>query len=212
MVCRAAVPEKQQQQQRQQLASLPLLVAGLAAAGLIGASGAEAKVKFQQPDRPVKQFFQRDPNAPQPPKVENPAKGDGGGFKLPSFSAPSFSAPSLPNLPAGPKEVAGGIDARTIALPGAVIGIAGLGFALTKLDPGFSKVLYETVIKDSNSGAAGAGYEEVLKGGADQIGKTLNRGSGTKRIKPSKGQKPGQAGKGKGKGGSNIFAGLLGKK
>lgn len=65
------------------------------------------------------QFFQRDPNAPQPPKVENPAKGDGGGFKLPSFSAPSFSAPSLPNLPAGPKEVAGGIDARTIALPGA---------------------------------------------------------------------------------------------
>ena len=30
---------------------------------------------------------------------------------------------------------------------GAVIGIAGLGFALTKLDPGFSKVLYETVIK-----------------------------------------------------------------
>ena len=32
------------------------------------------------------------------------------------------------------------------------------------------------------------------------------------QIKPSKGQKPGQAGKGKGKGGSNIFAGLLGKK
>ena len=30
---------------------------------------------------------------------------------------------------------------------GAVVGIAGLGFALTKLDPGFSKVLYETVIK-----------------------------------------------------------------
>lgn len=37
-------------------------------------------------------------------------------------------------------------------------------------------------MQDSNSGAAGAGYEEVLKGGADQIGKTLNRGSGTKRV------------------------------
>lgn len=37
-------------------------------------------------------------------------------------------------------------------------------------------------MQDSNSSAAGAGYEEVLKGGADEIGKALNRGSGTKRV------------------------------
>ncbi len=32
-------------------------------------------------------------------------------------------------------------------LAGAVVGIVGLGFGLTKLDPGFGKVLKETVIK-----------------------------------------------------------------
>ena len=36
--------------------------------------------------------------------------------------------------------------------------------------------------QDSNSSGAGAGYEEVLKNGADAIGKGLNRGSGTKRV------------------------------
>ena len=37
-------------------------------------------------------------------------------------------------------------------------------------------------MQDSNSSGAGAGYEEVLKSGADSIGKGLNRGSGTKRV------------------------------
>ena len=50
-----AEPQQQQQQQRQQLTSLPLLVAGLAAAALVGAGDAEAKVKFQQPETPARQ-------------------------------------------------------------------------------------------------------------------------------------------------------------
>ncbi|CAL5229754.1 g13138 [Coccomyxa viridis] len=156
LVCRAQAQDKSQD------VSLQMLVAGAAAALLISASPAHAGVKFEKVQ--TKKMFQGSgapasvklPSVPSVPEVKKPGEP----IKLPSF----------------------GIDAGTIALPAAVLGIGGLGFVASKVDPGFADVFREAVVKDSTSYA---GYEQSIKSEAEKAAAKVKGGAkkATQKIK-----------------------------
>ncbi|BDA44717.1 probable cytochrome b6-f complex subunit petO, chloroplastic [Coccomyxa sp. Obi] len=155
--CRAHQKEASQQAIP---ASVKALAAGFAAALLISSSPAHAGVKFEKVVS--KKVFQNEPQAARvaAPKAEKKS------------SSSSFSLPSL------------GVDAGTLALPGAVVGLGALGVLATKLDDGFADFFSANLVKDSNSYA---GYEQALKA-ADGISVKAARATksavkaGTKKI------------------------------
>eukprot|EP01023_Acetabularia_acetabulum_P047002 TRINITY_DN4923_c0_g1_i1.p3 TRINITY_DN4923_c0_g1~~TRINITY_DN4923_c0_g1_i1.p3 ORF type:complete len:194 (-),score=51.78 TRINITY_DN4923_c0_g1_i1:303-884(-) len=129
----------------------------------LAAQPAIAGVSITQPSLKKTGFFDDKPaEVQQPKKKEFKKKGSSdssASFSAPSFSAPSFEGPSL--------------DARTVALPGAIGGIVASYYLLTAIDPKFGDVLRAGSVKDST--IDGAGYEPQLKTGSP--GK-----SGTKAI------------------------------
>eukprot|EP01026_Neomeris_dumetosa_P009335 TRINITY_DN1312_c0_g1_i1.p2 TRINITY_DN1312_c0_g1~~TRINITY_DN1312_c0_g1_i1.p2 ORF type:complete len:205 (-),score=39.78 TRINITY_DN1312_c0_g1_i1:135-749(-) len=127
------------------------LLACAAALALV-AQPASAGVTLVKPQL-KKAFFDDAPQEEAAPKKRefkqrgSKSSSSQGGVSLPSISAPSLGAPS--------------IDARSIALPGSIGAVVGLGFLLTKLDPKFGEILVDTSNKDSTT--YGVGYESRLK-------------------------------------------------
>lgn len=160
-----------------------LIAAGLTAATLLGQpSIAEAGVVIEQPK--TKKVFQGGPRPPKPAETE---VSEGGGLQLPSIGLPSISLPSisLPSigLPALP-EFSGlnitpveTLDPRTVALPGAILGITGVAYLSYKYDAGFRSMIREGMVKDSNDFA---GYEEDIDEYAAQAAGQISKG--TKKI------------------------------
>ncbi|CAL8469545.1 g9086 [Coccomyxa elongata] len=156
--CRAHQKEASQQAVP---ASVKALAAGFAAALLVSSSPAHAGVKFEKVVS--KKVFQNEPQAAavMAPKAE---KKSSSGFSLP--------VPSL------------GLDAGTLALPGAVVGLGALGVLATKLDDGFADFFSANLVKDSNGYA---GYEQALKAADGISAKAARAGksavkAGTKKI------------------------------
>ncbi|KAG2431297.1 hypothetical protein HYH02_013428 [Chlamydomonas schloesseri] len=159
--------------------------AGAAAAAFVAAaaiaSPANAGVVLQQPT--LKKAFQDDAPAPAPVKRE---------FK-------GLSAPSLPAAKEAPKVAAekpkkaeavestsGGLDPRSVALPGALALTIGGFVAASKIDNSFNDWFIEAVVKDSNNYA---GYEATLK---SDNGVTFPKvAAGTKKVKAATGSKKG---------------------
>lgn len=177
--------------------------AAFAAAALLHTSAAQAGVIMEKPN--LKKLFQSD-------EVQAPiqaVKKELTGLRPKGKSAPSVSSPAE-KQENRVSEQGGDIDPRSIALPGALIAIAGGAFALTKIDSGFGDFFAETVVKNSNDYA---GYEELIKevygpGGSGKLP------AGTKKVKASKGQKgrsPPTKGAGAGTNGSGVF-GVFGSK
>jgi len=153
LVCRAQAQDKSQD------VRLQMLAAGAAAALLLSTAPAHAGVKFEKVTS--KKMFQggNAPAAVKAPKLPE-IKKPGEPIQLPSF----------------------GIDAGTIALPAAILGIGGLGFVASKVDPGFADVFREAFVKDSTSYA---GYETTLRNEAAKAQSKLKGAAkkGTQKIK-----------------------------
>lgn len=134
---------------------LRTMTAGIAAAALMFAGTAHAGVILQPTE--TKKVFQ------------------GGATPTEKVAATPAGAPAAPK----PKKVEsvseGGPDLKGLILPAALVALAGGGYGLAKIDPGFGEVFATTIIKDSN--IDGAGYEAVLKNGA------LTAAKGTKGTK-----------------------------
>lgn len=114
-----------------------VMVAGLAAAALlVGAQSADAKVILTQPE--VKNF------------VKNTA---------PASSSSSKSAPAVKRSPPA-AQTSDGFDFKPLVLPLTLVTVVGGGFALTSVDPGFAEMMVEGGAKDSRFFA---GYETGLK-------------------------------------------------
>ena len=119
------------------------------------------------------QAFQlSDSKAPSPAPTES---SGGAGIQLPSIGLPSVSLPSLPvpDLSGLNISPSGGLDPRTIALPGmpqltgkgsgmaapcptnersdccegAILGIGAAAFAALRIDPGFKELMREGLVK-----------------------------------------------------------------
>lgn len=187
-----------------------LLAAGIALSVSLGQPNiAEAGVVMEQPKS--RKLFQGQKKAPAPKPVE--AASSGGGLSLPSVSLPSVGLPSisLPSLPTPDLSGlnitpggGGGIDPRVIALPGAILGIAGAGFAAYTLDGGFRSMMKEGLVKDSSEYA---GYEEAIDDYAAQAAGAASKG--TKRISKAA-KKTTQKGKQKAKQAADNGGGLFG--
>lgn len=85
-------------------------------------------------------------------------------FELPKFGL--SSGKKAPETKVSKKVEAestssGGIDVRSIALPGALILVGGLGAAATALDPNFLSFMDKATIRDSS--IQGVGYEASIK-------------------------------------------------
>ncbi|CAK0784409.1 hypothetical protein CVIRNUC_007613 [Coccomyxa viridis] len=151
LVCRAQTQDKRQD------VSLRFLAAGAAAALLLSTSPAHAGVKFEKTTG--RKLFQGNPaekvaKAVSAPEVKKPGEP----IKLPSF----------------------GLDAGSIALPAAVLGLGGVGFLATKLDPGFADVFREAVVKDSSSYA---GYETTIRNEAEKAQAKIKGGAKKAKAK-----------------------------
>jgi hypothetical protein len=150
--------------------ALPAALATAAAASLI-ASPAFAGVILQQPE--LKKVFQEE---------STPAAK-----KESSAAAPKAAkeAPAPKAAPAPKKESyseGGSFPNALLLVPASVAAIAGGGFALTKVDPGFADTFTSSIIKDSS--IEGAGYEVALKEGgvaALKVGTKKVRGGTTKK-------------------------------
>jgi hypothetical protein len=86
-------------------------------------------------------------------------------FELPKLGLNLGGSKKAPETKAAKVEVestsSGGIDVRSIALPGALILIGGLGAAATALDPEFGGFMDKATIRDSS--IQGVGYEGAIK-------------------------------------------------
>ncbi|KAG2430454.1 hypothetical protein HXX76_009977 [Chlamydomonas incerta] len=151
--------------------------AAFVAAAVIAAP-ASAGVVLQQPT--LKKAFQDDAPAAAPVKRE---------FK-------GMGAPSLPQAPKveaeKPKKAeavestSGGLDPRSVALPGALVLTIGGFVAASKIDGSFNDWFMEAFVRDSNNYA---GYEATLK---SDNGVTFPKASaGTKKVKAATGSKKG---------------------
>lgn len=210
LVCRAQAGEADWNKK----IGVPLLAAGLALSASLGhVDTAEAKsgVVIEQPKSRKLFQGQKKPAEPKPtessqgpslPSVSLPSVG------LPSVSLPSVGLPSLPTPDLSGLNItpsAGGLDVRTIALPGAILGLAGAGFAAYSLDSGFRSMMREGLVKDSSDYA---GYEVAVDDYAAQAKDALNKG--TKKISKAA-KKTTQKGKQKAsKAGSSKGGGLFG--
>ncbi|GAX84218.1 hypothetical protein CEUSTIGMA_g11641.t1 [Chlamydomonas eustigma] len=120
-----------------------------AAAVLLTVPGAEAGVIMAQPE--LKKAFQGSSST---------------AVKASTTSAPTKNAPEpKEEKQSEPIEVPSlGIDVRAVGLPASIGFVAGLAFLASKLDGDFEEFMSSTLIKDSNLGQSGLGYEEVIKG------------------------------------------------
>eukprot|EP00877_Chromochloris_zofingiensis_P002175 jgi/Chrzof1/11959/Cz06g16040.t1_PETO[v5.2] len=180
------------------------VAAAVAAAALLSATPASARVIIEQPA--LKKLFQDDaPAAPAPKKSYT---------NLPGLrkAAPSASAPATKAAPAAVSETSGGdLDPRLIALPASLAAIVGISFALSKVDADWNSFLDTAAAK--NSVDLGAGYEVAIKegivGGAGKNGSRPNpsKSTGTKKVKAA----TKAAAKAVGTGSTNPLSSLFGK-
>jgi hypothetical protein len=158
----AAAPEQQQRE----VPGLKQLAVGLAAAVLVHSAPANAGVVIQKSQ--LKKVFQSDP-------VEQVKKaGQEAVQKAPGNDG---GAPSLPkvNLPSG-----GGLNASLLTLPLAIGGIAVGALGWKQIDPGFDNFFDTALAKNSNKD--GAGYEQLVKSGANMLGGSKKTTKGTKKV------------------------------
>jgi len=153
-----------------------LAAVSFAAAVMLAAPSANAGVIMAQPE--LKKAFQGESPAPAKAVELIIPKGPG---SVPMKSAPQVkeekkSEPiEFPSL---------GLDVRSIGLPASIGFVAGLAFLASRLDEEFEDFMSATLIKDSNLGQSGLGYEEVIKGTYGGIYGTPTMG--TKKISKKK--------------------------
>lgn len=168
------------------LQKVQTVAATVAAAALLHVSPVSAGVVLEQPQ--LKKVFQDDGTAAAPaPKKEIILPG------MRSKAAPAANSEAA--KPAKKVEVAsssgGDIDPRSIALPGALVAIAGGAFALKNLDEDFEDFMRTASAKDSN--VDGVGYETAIKGGNGIVarkGSPPSSKPGTKKVKAASKSKP----------------------
>ena len=119
--------------------------AALATSALLLASSADAKVILAK-GAPKKVFQGADSTAPRD------RSSAGGAAKAKKASGPAFGSGATPSFGAG--------SIGIIALPVAVLGIAGAAAAASVADSGFAKFIDGASLRDSNNYA---GYEPALK-------------------------------------------------
>jgi len=132
------------------------MAVGLAAAALVAAAPADAKVILVQPE--VKNLV----TGYQP--------------KAASSSSNGGKSAKAKKLPAA-AEVSGKTDIKPFVLPLSIVAIAGGAFVVKTLDPGFAEVSAEWGAKDSRGYA---GYETSLKNGSIPTG---TKAGSTKKAK-----------------------------
>lgn len=143
---------------------LQLAAASLALAGLM-AGAADAKVILAQPE--LKKVFQSDGSAPVVKKTGVSPALKAAGFKEPA-------AKQAPKPQAVSSSTSGGLDPRSVALPGALLLGVGGYFAISKVDAGFADFVYNAAVRDSNDYA---GFEPLLKAEGGYVP------PGTKKVK-----------------------------
>ncbi|KAL3157577.1 hypothetical protein ABBQ32_012028 [Trebouxia sp. C0010 RCD-2024] len=197
-------------QNKRDAINLRLVAASCAAALLLQSSPANAKVIFE-PVQTKKVFQGAAESVKQAASEAKDAVSSGG---LPS--APSIGLPkvNLPKLTPTIFSDSGDIDPRAVALPGALLAIGGGALVLSKIDPGFNEFMGSTSAKDSST--SGAGYEQGLKSGADELvkgGKAAKKKVGaTINKKANTGGKQKKASASKGGGLRGLFGGAAGSK
>ncbi|PNW75831.1 hypothetical protein CHLRE_12g558900v5 [Chlamydomonas reinhardtii] len=154
--------------------------AAFVAAAVIAAP-ANAGVVLQQPV--LKKAFQDDTPAAPPPKREFRGLAPPA---LPQSDAPNVAA-EKPKKAEVVESTSGGLDPRSVALPGALALTIGGFVAASKIDGSFNDWFMEAVVRDSNNYA---GYEATLK---SENGVTFPKvaAGGTKKVKAATGSKKG---------------------
>lgn len=180
--------------------------AALAAAALLSAGPVSAKVIIEQPQ--LKKLFQETTEAVAPVKK--------GLTRLPGQVKSNVQAAvnDAPKPRAVEASTSGGIDPNSIALPLAVVAIAGGAAALNALDEDFGSFMDKTSAKNNN--ADGVGYEVAIKEGALAGGpgvqrKPMSKGTGTKKVKAAS-KSNGKAASKPGTSSSNPLSNLFGSK
>jgi hypothetical protein len=175
--------------------------AALAAAALLQAGPVSAKVILEQPQ--LKKLFQETEQTVAPVKKEL--------TRLPGQVKKNVqqAAKDAPKPRVAEVSTSGGLDPTAIALPLAVVAIAGGAAALNALDEDFGSFMDKTSAKNSNND--GVGYEVAIKEGALAGGpgvqrKPMSKGTGTKKVKAAKAKAAPKAGVNPGSVFSNIFS------